>query len=149
MRAVVQRVTKASVHIDGNEHSAIGQGLMVLLGIETGDTRDDTDYIIDKVSNLRIFKDQVDKMNQSILDVGGSVLLISQFTLSGDARKGRRPNFMGAERPEKAIPLYETVVQGLEGKGITVKTGEFGAMMDIHLVNHGPVTILLDSRRTF
>ncbi len=149
MRAVIQRVSEASVTIDGEHYSAINRGYMVLLGVEVGDTVEDAQYMIDKIANLRIFEDDNDKMNLSLLDAQGSVLLVSQFTLAGDVRKGRRPNFMGAECPEKAIPLYESIKEGLESRGIVVKTGEFGAMMDVTLINHGPVTILLDSHRKF
>ena len=149
LRAVIQRVSKASVTIDQEVYSAIEQGYMVLLGVEVGDVAEDAQYMIDKIANLRVFTDDNDKMNLSIKDVKGSVLLVSQFTLAGDVRKGRRPNFMGAERPEKAIPLYERVKEGLEEHGLTVETGEFGAMMNIELVNHGPVTILLDSHKVF
>lgn len=148
MRAVVQRVSEASVKIDGEVKGSIGRGYMVLLGIEDIDEDADLEYICDKITGLRVFEDEQGKMNLSIEDVSGSILLISQFTLYGDARKGRRPSFIKAARPEKAIPLYERAIERLS-KSIHVETGEFGADMKVALVNDGPVTILLDSKRTF
>jgi len=148
MRAVVQRVSEASVKIDGEVKGSIGRGYMVLLGIEDIDEDADLEYICDKITGLRVFEDEQGKMNLSIEDVSGSILLISQFTLYGDARKGRRPSFIKAARPEKAIPLYERAIERLS-KSIPVETGEFGADMKVALVNDGPVTILLDSKRTF
>ena len=140
MRAVVQRVSEASVSIEGNVKGSIGRGFMVLLGVEDIDEQADLDYICEKLTGLRVFEDSEGKMNLSITDIGGEILLISQFTLFGDARKGRRPSFIKAARPEKAIPMRETV---------PVQCGEFGADMQVSLINDGPVTILLDSRRTF
>jgi D-aminoacyl-tRNA deacylase len=148
MRAVVQRVDNASVTISGRVNGQIGKGFMVLLGVFENDTEKDLDYICDKLLGLRIFEDAEGKMNLSILDVGGEILLISQFTLYGDARHGKRPSFSHAARPEKAIPLYEKAIERLSEK-LNVQTGIFGAEMKVSLVNDGPVTILLDSERTF
>lgn len=127
----------------------IGPGLLVLLGVEHGDGSGDVQYIAAKVRDLRIFEDEQGKMNRSVLDTGGSVLVVSQFTLSGDARNGRRPSFASAAPPEIARALYEDVVRELSASGLRVGTGEFRSMMQVALVNHGPVTILLDSRKTF
>ena len=135
--------------IDGNDVGAIGQGLVVLLGVERGDGPGDRDYIVSKISELRIFPDADGKMNRSLIDVSGSVLMVSQFTLAGDARKGRRPSFDAAAAPSEAKLLYEDVVRALKAAGLTVATGVFQAMMQVSLVNDGPVTILLDSRRQF
>ena len=148
MRAVVQRVDRASVTIDGNVNGKIEKGFMVLIGIDEKDEQKDLDYICDKLKGLRIFEDEEGKMNRSIIDAGGSLLLISQFTIYGDARKGKRPSFIRAARPEKAIPLYEAAIAKLSEK-VHVETGIFGAEMKVELVNDGPVTILLDSERTF
>ena len=148
MWAVVQRVDRASVTIDGNVNGKIEKGFMVLIGIDEKDEQKDLDYICDKLMGLRIFEDEEGKMNRSIIDAGGSILLISQFTLYGDARKGKRPSFIRAARPEKAIPLYEAAIAKLSEK-VHVETGIFGAEMKVELVNDGPVTILLDSERTF
>ena len=148
MRAVVQRVDRASVTIDGNVNGKIEKGFMVLIGIDEKDEQKDLDYICDKLMGLRIFEDEEGKMNRSIIDAGGSILLISQFTLYGDARKGKRPSFIRAARPEKAIPLYEAAIAKLSEK-VHVETGIFGAEMKVELVNDGPVTILFDSERTF
>lgn len=148
MRAVVQRVDRASVTIDGNVNGKIEKGFMVLMGIDEKDEQKDLDYICDKLMGLRIFEDEEGKMNRSIIDAGGSILLISQFTLYGDARKGKRPSFIRAARPEKAIPLYEAAIAKLSEK-VHVETGIFGAEMKVELVNDGPVTILLDSERAF
>ncbi|MDO4567862.1 MAG: D-aminoacyl-tRNA deacylase [Clostridia bacterium] len=148
MRAVIQRVKTASVTIDGEMVSSIGRGLLVLLSVGDGDDERDGDYIADKVCGLRIFEDEHGKMNLSVEDAGGEVLLVSQFTLHGDARKGRRPSFIAAARPETAIPLYEYVMARL-GAVVPVRAGRFAAEMDVALVNDGPVTILLDSKRTF
>ncbi|MDD6046981.1 MAG: D-aminoacyl-tRNA deacylase [bacterium] len=148
MRAVVQRVLNASVAIGGTVKGEIGKGYLVLLGIEENDTEKDLDYIAEKLLGLRVFEDEAGKMNRSVLDAGGSILLVSQFTLYGDARKGRRPSFIRAARPEKAIPLYEAMIARLRA-ALPVETGEFGADMQVSLVNDGPVTILLDSERTF
>ncbi len=149
MRAVVQRVSQASVTVEGQPVGAIGPGLMVLLGVEEGDTDKDLQYMADKVPNLRVFEDGEGKMNRSLTDVGGAILAVSQFTLLGDARGGRRPSFITAARPETAVPLYERIVAHWRGMGIAVETGVFGADMAVSLVNDGPVTLLLDSRKLF
>ena len=150
MRAVVQRVTRASVSVAGRIIGAIDQGLLVLLGAGAGDGASDLGYIVDKVVNLRIFADDAGKMNRSVLDVGGGVLVVSQFTLYGDARTGRRPAFTGALEPTAARALYEQGVAAIRAAGVArVETGEFGADMQVELVNDGPVTLLLDSRRLF
>ncbi|WP_070120774.1 D-aminoacyl-tRNA deacylase [Bacillus marinisedimentorum] len=146
MKAVVQRAKHAKVEIGGRITGQIGHGLMLLVGITHDDTERDAEYVADKVANLRIFEDADGKMNDSLLDVGGSVLSISQFTLYGDCRKGRRPNFMEAARPEKANPLYEYFNDELRKKGINVETGEFGAMMDVTFTNDGPVTLIVESK---
>lgn len=148
MRAVVQRVSEAAVTIDGIVKGSIGKGYMVLLGVEDVDEKEDLDYICDKITGLRIFEDSEGKMNLDIKGIGGEILLISQFTLYGDARKGRRPGFIKAARPEKAIPMYEEAIRRLS-ETLHVECGEFGADMKVALVNDGPVTILLDSKRTF
>jgi len=149
VRAVVQRVKESSVTIDGQVVGKCGQGLMVLIGVEVGDTDKDLAYLADKVPNLRIFEDDAGKMNRSLLDIGGQILAISQFTLLGDARGGRRPSFITAARPDTAVPLYEALVEKWRGMGIHVETGVFGADMQVALINDGPVTILLDSHRLF
>jgi D-tyrosyl-tRNA(Tyr) deacylase len=149
MRAVVQRVSEASVEVDGCIVGKVGRGLLVLVGVEEGDTEADAGYIAEKAAGLRIFNDSDDKMNLSVADVEGGVLLISQFTLHGDCRRGRRPSFIAAARPETAIPLYEGVASRLRAAGLPVATGEFGAHMHVALVNDGPVTILLDSKKLF
>lgn len=149
MRLVVQRVTHASVAIDGEVVGTCGKGYMVLVGAQEGDSEKDVSYCIDKTANLRIFEDEDGKMNLSIRDVGGSVLAISQFTLLGDARHGRRPSFIQAARPETAKPTYEMYCDGLRAQGIAVETGIFQADMQVALVNDGPVTILVDSRKDF
>lgn len=148
MKAVVQRTARASVSIDGETVGRIDRGLLVLLGIEPDDGEADIEYMVKKCSGLRIFEDENGKMNLSVQDVGGSILLVSQFTLLGDARKGNRPSFTGAAVPEKAIPIYERVISEL-AKRLPVQTGVFGADMHVELVNDGPVTILLDSKRTY
>ena len=149
MRAVVQRVSSATVTVDDRVAGEIGAGLLVLLGVEQGDGRADLQYITAKIRDLRIFADEAGKMNLSVLDTKGSVLVVSQFTLSGDARNGRRPSFANAAPPQIARALYEDVVRELQASGLQVETGEFQAMMQVALVNDGPVTILLDSRKTF
>ncbi len=149
MRAVVQRVTQASVSVAGERKGEIGQGFLVLIGVEEGDTDADLRYIADKVLHLRVFEDENGKMNRSLLDIGGRILAVSQFTLLGDARGGRRPSFIAAARPETANPLYERLVADWRSRGIPVETGVFGADMQVGLVNDGPVTILLDSRKLF
>jgi len=148
MRAVVQRVKDAKVTTQGRTVGSIDHGLLVFLGIEEGDCQTDLQYICDKIIGLRIFEDAEGKMNRSVVDVGGSVLLISQFTLCGDVRKGRRPSFITAARPETAVLLYEQGIEMLR-KTVKVETGEFQAIMDVALTNDGPVTILIDSKRTF
>lgn len=149
MRAVIQRVEKASVSVEGEIKGQIGTGFLALIGVEEGDGDADFRYIADKVPNLRVFEDEQGKMNRSLLDVGGEVLAVSQFTLLGDARGGRRPSFITAARPETADPMYERLVADWRARGIRVETGVFGAHMKVSLVNDGPVTILLDSRRRF
>ena len=149
MRAVVQRVTRASVAVNNQITGEIGHGFLVLLGVETGDGERDVSYIADKVVNLRVFEDEAGKMNRSLTDAGGAILAVSQFTLLGDAREGRRPSFMLAARPEEADALYRRVVDNWRERGIRVETGVFGAEMAVSLVNDGPVTILLDSRKLF
>lgn len=149
MRAVVQRVTRASVAVNDQITGEIGKGLMVLLGVEVGDGEKDLAYITDKVVNLRIFEDDAGKMNRSLQDVGGGILAVSQFTLLGDARDGRRPGFTMAERPEAADELYRRAIDDWRARGVTVETGVFRAEMAVSLVNDGPVTILLDSRKLF
>lgn len=149
MRCVIQRVTEARVTVEDETVGQIGRGYVALLGVTDGDTEKDMRYCADKVAGLRIFEDANDKMNLSIQDVGGAVLAISQFTLLGDARHGRRPSFSGAARPDVAVPLYEGFCQALRDAGIAVETGVFQAHMAVSLVNDGPVTILLDSRKQF
>ena len=149
MRMVVQRVTRASVTVDGEVTGKIGKGYMVLVGAEVGDTEADARLCADKLAGLRVFVDDEGKMNRSVLDVGGEILLVSQFTLLGDARHGRRPSFIAAARPEEAEPLLVTMKAMLEEKGLHVEPGRFRAHMDVELVNDGPVTILIDSRKVF
>lgn len=149
MRAVVQRVSSSSVAVDGVVIGKMKQGLLVLLGVTDTDTAEDVQYICEKVSHLRIFEDEQDKMNLSVMDIGGEVCVVSQFTLYGDARKGRRPNFMKAAPPAMAERLYLEVVETFKEKGLTVSTGQFQAHMQVSLVNDGPVTILLDSSKEF
>ena len=149
MRAVVQRVTEAAVSVDGREVASIGMGLVALVGVHTQDTPKDAEYIADKLANLRIFRDDAGVMNRSLLEVGGSALIVSQFTLYGDARRGRRPSYIEAASSETAQQLYEAVCARVANLGVPVQKGIFGAMMRVCLVNDGPVTILLDSRRVF
>jgi D-aminoacyl-tRNA deacylase len=149
MRAVVQRVSSASVTVGDRLVGQIGHGLLVLLGVEHEDGPSDVQYIAGKVGDLRIFEDAAQHMNQSVLEVGGAVLVVSQFTLAGDCRKGRRPSFDAAAPPAVAQPLYEHVIADLRARGLSVETGEFRAMMRVALVNDGPVTVLLDSRKHF
>ena len=149
MRAVVQRVASSRVTVDERVTGEVKKGLLVLLGVTHDDTSKDVDYMVDKVTNLRIFEDDNDKMNLSLKDIGGEVMAVSQFTLYGDARKGRRPSFSDAARPDVANPLYEEFVEKLRAQGITVGTGEFGAHMMVELTNDGPVTILLESKKAF
>ena len=149
MRMVVQRVTRASVTVDGEVTGKIGKGYMVLVGSEVGDTEADARLCADKLAGLRVFEDDEGKMNLSIADVGGEILLVSQFTLLGDARHGHRPSFIAAARPEVAEPLLEQMKAMLEARGLHVETGRFQTHMDVELVNDGPVTILIDSRKVF
>ncbi len=149
MRAVVQRVKNASVEVDQNCIGKIGKGLLIYLGVTHDDEDSDLQYMADKIPNLRIFEDDDEKMNRSLLDEKGEILLISQFTLYGDARKGRRPSFIRAARPHHATPLYEKLISELKDRGISVATGEFGADMKVSSVNDGPVTLLLDSKKGF
>lgn len=146
MKAVVQRVTEASVVVDGEPVGAIGKGLLVLLGVATEDAESDADFLAEKIAHLRIFEDDQGKMNRSLLDHGGSLLVVSQFTLLGDCRKGRRPSFIQAAPPEKAQALYERFVRKAVDLSVQVETGRFRAMMDVRLVNSGPVTLILESR---
>ena len=149
MRAVVQRVIEARVAVDSEVVGSIGNGLLVLLGVAKDDAEADADYLADKVAGLRIFPDEQDKMNLSVLEVKGEVMVISQFTLYGDVRRGKRPSFTAAAPPDRAKALYEHFVERMRSLGISVATGQFQAMMDVSLVNTGPVTILLDSRKVF
>ena len=146
MRVVIQRCKRARVTVEGKVTGEIGPGLMVLVGVTHEDTEKDAKFLADKVAGLRIFEDEDGKMNRSVTDAGGSVLSVSQFTLYGDARKGRRPSFIAAAGPEQAEGLYETFNALVRANGLEVQTGVFGADMDVELVNAGPVTILLDSR---
>ncbi|EOH65696.1 MULTISPECIES: D-aminoacyl-tRNA deacylase [Enterococcus] len=146
MRAVIQRVSQAAVSINEREVGRIDHGLLILLGVHDTDTQKDVDYLIKKIAQMRIFEDEQGKMNLSIEDVKGALLSISQFTLFADTKKGNRPSFIAAARPETAIPLYEAFNEGLRQRGITVETGEFGADMAVSLVNDGPVTIIIDSQ---
>lgn len=145
MRAVVQRVSRAGVAVDGKDIAETGKGLLVLLGVCKTDSEKQARYLADKIVHLRIFEDQKGKMNLSLLDVGGELMVVSQFTLYGDCRKGRRPSFVEAAGPEKAENLYEAFVRMVRDHGVTASTGRFRAMMDVFLVNQGPVTLILDS----
>ena len=149
MRAVVERVSRAEVRVDGAAVGAIGKGLLVLLGVGQDDSDADASYLADKTAGLRIFQDDEGKMNLSVEDVGGSVLVVSQFTLFGDCRKGRRPSFAAAAPPGEADALYQHYMSLLRERGLTVETGVFQAMMEVESVNDGPVTILLDSKKVF
>ncbi|MDD2649056.1 MAG: D-aminoacyl-tRNA deacylase [Eubacteriales bacterium] len=149
MRAVIQRVERASVTVGGEPVGAIGAGFMVLIGVENGDTEKDAKYTADKIAGLRVFEDENDKMNLSVQDVGGEILAVSQFTLLGDARGGRRPSFIAAEKPDRADELYEQCVKQIREKGIRVETGRFRTHMKVELINDGPVTILIDSKKVF
>lgn len=146
MRAVVQRVTQSHVEIDGELVSSISAGLLVLLGVAQNDDNKDADYLSDKIVNLRIFEDEDGKMNRSVMETGGEILVVSQFTLLGDCRKGRRPSFVKAASPEKAQKLYTRFVNQIRRKGIPVFTGRFQAMMAVSLVNDGPVTLVVESK---
>ena len=149
MRIVVQRVTRAKVTVDGEIVGEIGKGYLALVGVETGDTDDDMRYGVEKLIGLRVFEDFEGKMNRSVSDIGGSILLVSQFTLLGDARHGRRPSFSNAAKPEVAAPMIDRMANAIAGRGIPVAKGVFGADMQVELVNDGPVTILLDSKKSF
>ncbi len=148
MRAVVQRVRRASVAIAGTTTATIGTGLVVLLGIRIADTAADSSWLADKIVQLRIFADRQGKMNVSLADIAGEMLIVSQFTLYGDCRKGRRPGFSAAANPDIALPLYRHFISEVERRGIRAATGTFQAEMDVELVNDGPVTLLLDSEKT-
>jgi len=145
MRAVIQRVKESAVEIDNEIIGEIGKGLLVLLGVARGDNSRDAEYLVDKVANLRIFEDEKGKMNRSLLETGGEMLVVSQFTLLGDSRKGRRPSYVNAAGPEKANELYEYFIKKTREKRISTKTGLFGAMMAVSLINDGPVTLVIDS----
>ncbi len=149
MRAVVQRVSQASVTVDGECVGAIESGLLILLGVAQDDTPEDANWMAEKIVGLRIFEDDAGKMNLAVTDIGGSLLVVSQFTLLGDCRRGRRPSFVAAAEPERANQLYGLFVERVREQGIPVETGQFRAHMDVALVNDGPVTLLLDSCRTF
>jgi len=149
MRAVVQRVSRAQVTIDGQIVGKIGPGLMVLVGVSEEDTQDDASYLAEKLVGLRIFPDTEGKMNLSVAETGGGMLIVSQFTLFGDCRKGKRPSFIKAARPEKAVELYRAVVAEVRGRGVVVEAGRFQEQMEVELVNDGPVTLLIDSTKTF
>ncbi|HIJ66993.1 MAG TPA: D-tyrosyl-tRNA(Tyr) deacylase [Planctomycetes bacterium] len=149
MRAVIQRVKEAKIEVDGNVVGSIDKGLLVFQGVGKDDTEKDVEFTADKLVNLRIFPDENKKMNLSVLDVGGAILLVSQFTLYGDCRKGRRPSFDLAGEPQEAKRLYEKTIETIRQKGAPVETGVFAAHMDVSSVNDGPVTFLLDSKKTF
>src|SRR5215471_6444008 len=149
MRAVVQRVSRCKVTVEGRIVGEIGAGLLVLLGVGKADTEAAADYLAEKIIGLRIFEDDAEKMNLSVLDKRGQVLVVSQFTLYGDVRRGKRPSFDAAARPEEARRLYEYFVERIRAAGLDCETGEFQAMMDVELVNDGPVTIIVDSDKTF
>lgn len=148
MKLVIQRVSEASVTIDGRVNGVIGKGFLVLVGIEHTDTQDDVDWLVQKTVNMRVFADDEGKMNLSLVDIAGELLVISQFTLHASTKKGNRPSFIQAARPELAIPLYESFIEGCKLTGITkVETGIFGADMKVALINEGPVTIVIDSKQ--
>ncbi|MEE9403092.1 MAG: D-aminoacyl-tRNA deacylase [Desulfobacteria bacterium] len=146
MQAVIQRVTESEVHVDDQTIGRIGPGLLVLLGVSRADEEKDADYLADKIAHLRIFEDDAGKMNRSLVDAGGEMLIVSQFTLLGDCRKGRRPSFVQAAPPEKAERLYDYFVYQVRLKGVSVATGQFQAKMAVSLVNDGPVTLILESK---
>lgn len=146
MRAVVQRVKESAVTVEGNVTGEIGPGFLVFLGVKNQDTAAEADYLADKIANLRIFEDNAGRMNRSLLEVGGEMLVVSQFTLYGDCRKGRRPSFIDAAGPEQANALYEHFVEKVRRKGINVATGQFRAMMAVSLINDGPVTLIVESK---
>ena len=147
MRAVIQRVKSAEVWVDGRLTGKIGKGLLIFIGVAKGDGEDDLDYLASKIPNLRIFEDESEKFNLSLKEIGGELLVVSQFTLYGNLRKGRRPSFTEAEEPSIAKALYERFISELKSQGIPIQTGEFQAKMEVHLVNDGPVTLLLDSKK--
>ncbi len=149
MRAVIQRVRQASVEVEGQKIAQINAGLLILLGIERQDNSQDAEYLAAKTAGLRIFEDDAGKMNLSLLEAKGAAIVVSQFTLLGDCRKGRRPGFSQAALPDQAIPLYEYFTDQLKQQGVHVETGQFQADMQVALINDGPVTILLDSKRLF
>jgi D-tyrosyl-tRNA(Tyr) deacylase len=149
MRVVIQRVKSASVMVEGERISEIRQGLLIFLGVAQEDTSNDVDYLANKIANLRIFEDKAGRMNRSLLESGGEILVVSQFTLYGDCRKGRRPSFIAAAHPDKGIILYQEFIEAITKLGVPVKTGIFQAMMDVELINDGPVTIMLDSSKLF
>ena len=149
MRAVIQRVSRASVTVDQQVVGQIGRGFLVLLGVSESDSQEDVNWIAAKIIGLRVFEDDGGQMNLALADVGGAILVVSQFTLYGDCSKGRRPSFVAAARPEKARALYQSVVAELKGQGVRVETGTFQAHMDVDLLNDGPVTLLLDSNKQF
>ena len=149
MRAVVQRVRRASVTVGGGVVGAIGSGLLVLLGVGRDDTDRDAEYVAAKIRDLRLFADAEGRMNRSVAEAGGAVLVVSQFTLFGDCRRGRRPSFSAAADPEHAFALYEVLLERMRQDGLSVQSGEFRAMMDVELINEGPFTVLLDSERIF
>lgn len=149
MRAVVQRVKEAKVLVDGKTVGKMDQGLLVFLGVEQKDEKEDADYLVSKIAHLRIFRDHEQKFNRSLMDIKGGMLVVSQFTLLGDCRKGRRPSFTDAALPGKAYELYDYFISSVAKHDIPVASGKFQAMMDVHLVNDGPVTMLLDSKKRF
>ena len=146
MKVVVQRAKEAKVTVEGEVVGEISKGFMLLVGVTHEDEVKDADYLADKIVNLRVFEDEAGKMNHSLLDIEGEILSVSQFTLYGDCRKGRRPNFMGAAKPDKALTLYNYFNEQLEKKGVRVQTGSFGAMMDVSFTNDGPVTLIIESK---
>lgn len=149
MRAVVQRVKDAKVEVDGVVIGEIGRGLLIFIGIETTDTQKDTDYIVDKCAGLRVFDDETGVMNKSVVDAGGAMLVVSQFTIMGDVRHGRRPSYIAAAPPDAAAGMFEDVLAAFRTTGVQIETGKFGADMKVSLLNDGPVTILLDSKKLF